>query len=163
MSRPTLRHPRARFLLALSLCALGAQALYATPAAAAVARTSLPAIEPQVMCVVCKIPLNIAQSPQADRERAFIQGLVDQGLTQAQIKRALVAQYGPGVLATPSDHGFGLVAYLVPLLAVVLAIGLLLALLPRWRRRARHPPPPRAPLSAEQRDRLDADMARHQG
>ena len=36
-------------------------------------RTSLPAIERQVMCVTCKIPLNVAQSPQADRERAYIQ------------------------------------------------------------------------------------------
>ena len=40
-------------------------------------RTSLPAIERQVMCVTCKIPLNVAQSPQANREREFIQGLID--------------------------------------------------------------------------------------
>src|SRR6202171_1866384 len=62
------------------------------PAGAAV-RPSLPTIERQVMCVTCKIPLNVAQSPQADRERAFIQSLIEEGQSEAQIKRALVGQY----------------------------------------------------------------------
>lgn len=143
--------------LATILCALATapQAAQAAPA-----RTSLPAIERQVMCVVCKIPLNIAQSPQADRERVFIQGLIDQGQTQGQIKRALVAQYGPSVLGTPSAHGFGLFAYLVPLGAALLGAGLLVVLLPRWRRRARQGEPPAPSLSAQERERLDADLAR---
>jgi cytochrome c-type biogenesis protein CcmH len=97
----------------------------------------LPAVESQVMCVTCKIPLTIAQSPQADRERAFIQELIDQGQSEAQIKQALVAQYGPQVLALPSTNGFDLAAYLVPIAVVVLVAGLLALLLPRWRRRAR--------------------------
>ena len=100
-------------------------------------RTSLPAIERQVMCVTCKIPLNVAQSPQADRERAFIQSLIDQGQTEAQIKRALVGQYGPAVLALPSAHGFDLAAYLVPLAALLALLAVLALLLPRWRRHAR--------------------------
>ena len=68
------------------------------PALAAESRPSLPTIERQVMCVTCKIPLNVAQSPQADRERAFIQELIDKGDSEAQIKNTLVAQYGPAVL-----------------------------------------------------------------
>ena len=70
--------------------------------------------------MTCKIPLNVAQSPQADRERAFIQGLIDRGESEGQIKTALVGQYGPAVLGLPEAHGFDLAAYLVPL-AVVLA------------------------------------------
>ena len=62
---------------------------------------SLPQIERQVMCVTCKIPLNVAESPQADRERAYIQSLIDRGQSEAQIKRALVGQYGPTVLGLP--------------------------------------------------------------
>jgi cytochrome c-type biogenesis protein CcmH len=131
-------------------------------AAAAAAGPSLPTVERQVMCVTCKIPLNVAQSPQADRERAFIAGLIAQGDSEAQIKRALVVQYGPSVLALPSARGFDLAAYLVPL-AAVLALALALALLlPRWRRRARaqaERSPPQA-LSAGESARLDADMAR---
>jgi len=130
-------------------------------ASAAVPRTSLPTIERQVMCVTCKIPLNVAQSPQADRERAYIQSLIDQGETQTQIKNALVGQYGPAVLGLPSAHGFDLTAYLVPL-AVLLALVVGLALLlPRWRHAraeiAREPSDPT--LDAGDAARLDADLA----
>jgi cytochrome c-type biogenesis protein CcmH len=128
-----------------------------------VPRTSLPAIERQVMCVTCKIPLNVAQSPQADRERAFIQSLIDQGDSEAQVKRALIGQYGSTVLGLPAAHGFDLAAYLVPL-AVVLALLVTLALaLPRWRRRARAssgPVAPAATLSASEAARLESDLAR---
>jgi cytochrome c-type biogenesis protein CcmH len=132
-------------------------------AAAAAGRPSLPTIERQVMCVTCKIPLNVAQSPQADRERAFIQSLIDGGQTEAQIKRALVGQYGSTVLALPATHGFDLAAYLVPLAALVALIAVLAVLLPRWRARTRaasaHATTPPA-LSAADTARLDADLAR---
>lgn len=135
------RHPGARrrrpaLALAVALLALTPSAAPSSAAAAA-PRATLPAIERQVMCAACGVPLNIAESPQADRERAFIQTLIDQGQTSAQIKRALVAQYGPAVLATPSGHGFGLAAYLVPIAFAAALIALLALLLPRWRRRAR--------------------------
>jgi len=132
-------------------------------AAAAKPRTSLPIIERQVMCVTCKIPLDVAQSPQADRERAFIQSLIDEGQGEAQIKTALVAQYGPAVLGLPEAHGFDLAAYLVPLAAVLALAGVLLLLLPRWRRQARANaarPAPASALSEEEAARLNADLAR---
>src|SRR6185312_12592464 len=124
----------------------------APTAAAEQPRASLPQIERQVMCVTCKIPLNVAQSPQADRERAYIRSLIARGYSEARIKHALVGQYGAAVLGLPADHGFGRAAYLVPL-AVVLALAALLAvLLPRWRRRSRareeEPPAPLAPSDA---------------
>ena len=90
------------------------------------------------MCVTCKIPLNVAQSPQADRERAFIQSLIDRGDDEAAIKRALVGQYGPTVLALPSDQR--LRRSRLPRAAggrARAAAALLIVLLPRWRRRAR--------------------------
>jgi cytochrome c-type biogenesis protein CcmH/NrfF len=132
-------------------------------AASAAARPSLPTIERQVMCVTCKIPLNVAQSPQADRERAFIQSLIDGGQTEAQIKRALVGQYGSTVLALPGTHGFDIAAYLVPLAALLALVAMLALLLPRWRIRARAAnargtAPPT--LSATDSARLDADLAR---
>lgn len=126
-------------------------------------RTSLPIIERQVMCVTCKIPLNVAQSPQADRERAFIQGLIDQGLGEAEIKRALVAQYGPAALGLPRDHGFDVTAYLVPLAVVLALLATLAVLLPSWRRHARAQDPASAPttkLDASDAARLESDLAR---
>jgi cytochrome c-type biogenesis protein CcmH len=113
--------------------------------------------------VTCKIPLNVAQSPQADRERAFIQSLIDHGEGEAQIKRALVDQYGPAVLGLPSTHGFDLTAYLVPLAVVLAALATLLLLLPRWRRRARSQAGGEGPapaISAVDQARLESDLAR---
>ncbi len=124
-------------------------------------RASLPAIERRVMCVTCKIPLIVAESPQADRERAFIRELIAAGKTESQIERALVSQYGPTALGLPSAHGFDLTAYLAPLVAVVALATTLALLLPRWRRRTRDRPDPSAAatLSAAERARLDADLA----
>jgi len=126
-------------------------------------KTTLPAVETQAMCVTCKIPLAEAQSPQADRERAFIQRLITAGLTEGQIKRALVREYGPTVLALPPAHGFDLAVYLVPVALVAAVLVLLALLLPRWRRRTREGPlaeegPPTLPPADAAR--LEADMAR---
>ena len=115
------------------------------------------------MCVTCKIPLNVAESPQADRERAFIQGLIDDGRSDAQIKDALVGQYGRAALALPSDHGFDIAAYLVPLVAFIALIAALVVLLPKWRRYARAQAAREAPeqkLSESDAARLDADLSR---
>ncbi len=140
------------------------------PAAAQVPRTTLPAVESQVMCVTCKIPLTVAQSPQANRERAYIEELIAQGQTETQVKQSLVAQYGPSVLALPSTHGFDLAAYLVPIAAVALVAGLLALMLPRWRRRQHIPAAALAGASGSGTDdeqlspadaaRLEADLAR---
>ena len=128
-------------------------------------RASLVDIEDEVMCVTCKIPLNIAESPQADDERAFIRGLIAQGLDKEQVKAALVAEYGRQVLALPEDDGFGLTAYLVPIALLVVLGGALVLLLPSWRRRS-----PAgiggdaegvAKLSDEDARRLDEDLGRY--
>jgi len=152
---------------------LAALVLAAVPTAAAVAtvkpRASLPEIEPQVMCVTCKIPLNVAESAQADRERAYIQELIDRGENEAEIKRALVGQYGSRVLGLPSAHGFNLAAYLVPIAVVLALIGVVAIALPRWRRQARAQasaaaaatPASSAPaLDPSDAARLESDLAR---
>ncbi len=144
--------------LSLSVAALA----LAVPASVS-ARPSLPVIERQVMCVTCKIPLNVAQSPQANEERAYIQELIDQGQSERQIKSSLVEQYGPAVLGLPRAHGFDLTAYLVPLAVVLALIAALLVLLPSWRRQARAAATRRQPpaaLSATDAARLESDIAR---
>jgi cytochrome c-type biogenesis protein CcmH len=150
-------------MLALAVTLALSPTLGGASAAAATPRTTMPVIERQVMCVTCKIPLNVAESPQSQRERAFIRGLIAEGRTEAQIKNALVAQYGPSVLALPSAKGFDLAAYLAPIAVVLALLGLLALLLPSWRRqaRARTAATPSAPeLSASDAARLDADLKR---
>lgn len=152
---------RAALLAAAALGLLAAPAL----APAAEPRTTLPAIEQQVMCVVCRTPLAVANGPQADAERRQIRELIAQGRDEQQIKDELVAQYGERVLALPDDDGFNLAVYLVPIAALLLALALLAFALPRWRRSARvragRPAVAAPALSAEDAQRLDEDLARH--
>jgi cytochrome c-type biogenesis protein CcmH len=149
----------ALLLILVGLCAGQLAVAAATDAAP---RPTLPTIERQVMCVSCKIPLNVAQSQQADRERAFIQSLIDEGKSEAQIKGALVAQYGSAVLGLPATHGFDLVAYLVPIAVVVAMLTLLALLLPRWRRGSRSGEDSVRSRALDPSDaaRLESDLAR---
>lgn len=154
------RRAASRTLLALLLAAVAA-----APSPAAQPRTTLSTMEQQVMCVVCRTPLAVANGPQADAERRQIRALIEQGKSEQQIKDALVVQYGDRVLALPKDDGFNLAVYLVPVLALVLALTLLALTLPRWRRHAREraaAPAVAAPTSSpEDMRRLDEDLARH--
>ena len=148
----------------LALLALAALVLTA-PLAAAEQRASLTEIEKQVMCPVCGTLLQLAESPQAQREKAFIRRLIAEGKSEAQIKDALVAEYGDEVLALPKRSGFSLSAYVVPIVAflvaaVALAIGVM-----RWRRAGGGPGDrdaarPTGP-QGEDAERLDADLARY--
>jgi cytochrome c-type biogenesis protein CcmH len=144
-----------RVLFALVLLAVLA------PAAAAAQRASLTEIEKQVMCPVCGTLLQLAESPQAQREKAFIRRLIAAGKTEAQIKDALVAEYGDEVLALPQGSGFSLSAYLVPIVAFLVAAVALAVGVARWRRGGGGGPTASAPPSAEDSDRLDADLARY--
>ena len=157
---------RRRALAALCLAVAApsmALACAGDAAAAEPPRASLTSIERQVMCVTCKIPLNVAESPQADRERAFIRELIDEGRDEAQIKRALVGQYGSTVLALPPASGFDLTVYLIPAAVVTALAALLAMLLLRWRRRGEGPAvaaEEASPLSADDASRLEADLSR---
>ncbi len=134
-----------------------ATALFVLVAAAATPVTSMPDVEDEVMCTTCGVPLNIAESPQADRQRAFIRTQVDKGLTKDEVKAVLVAEYGPDVLAMPQDEGIGRAAYLVPIMIVLGGVALLAVLLPRWRRRE----PAAAPASGAGAVAVsDAELAR---
>jgi cytochrome c-type biogenesis protein CcmH len=140
---------------ALTLILAGAS----VPASAQDARASLPDIEDEVMCTICGTLLAESQSPQADRERALIRRLIADGKDKDQIKDALVAEYGPRVLATPSGHGFDLLAWIVPALGILLAAGAVVMSVRHRRRRGerREPPPELDPADeARLRDELSA-------
>ena len=125
-------------------------------------QTSLADIEDEVMCPVCGTSLQLSQSPQADRERAFIQRLVAEGKTKEEIKDALVAEYGSEVLATPDTEGFDLLAWLIPAVGLVVAGGAIFFGLRRWRRDGGwvEEGEPEA-LDESERERLDSDLAKY--
>jgi cytochrome c-type biogenesis protein CcmH len=150
------------------IAALLAALLLATPAAAAQqqANATLPDIEDEVMCTICGTALQLANSPQAERERAFINRLIAQGKTKDQIKDALVAEYGPEVLAVPEAEGFDLTAFVVPVAGVLAALVLIGLAARRWRRASSEPGAAgggadAAPLDPEDDERLQADLRRY--
>jgi cytochrome c-type biogenesis protein CcmH len=145
-----------------ALLATLALALVSSPAAiAAPAHASLPDIEDEVMCPICGTLLELSESPQADRERVFIREQIAAGKDKQQIKDALVTQYGQEVLATPKDSGFDLAAYLIPILAVIVAAAALLIGVRRWRRTEPTPEPESTAPSEQDAERLDSDLARY--
>ncbi len=64
-------------------------------------QASLPDIEDEVMCVECGTVLSVSNSPVAIQERAFIREQIAAGKDKAQIKAALVDEYGEEILAKP--------------------------------------------------------------
>jgi cytochrome c-type biogenesis protein CcmH/NrfF len=107
------------------------------PAAAAAQQASLPDIEDEVMCPICGTTLELSDSPQAERERELIRGLIAEGKSKDEIMDALVAEYGDDVLAVPDSEGFDLTAWVIPALGIGIAaivVGLAIARLARRRR-----------------------------
>jgi cytochrome c-type biogenesis protein CcmH/NrfF len=118
------------------------------------------------MCPVCGTLLELAESPQAKREKVFVAKLVAEGKSKAEVKDALVAQYGPSVLALPKASGFDLSAYLVPILAIAIAVVVLAFSVLRWRRSGREKEPSASEAAAdapkgEDAERLEADLSRY--
>jgi cytochrome c-type biogenesis protein CcmH len=142
--------------VAIALVALAA------PAQAGAAPASLTDVEDEVMCVVCNVPLNVAESPQADRERALIRDLIAQGRTKPQIKDALVAEYGQAVLATPHGGGVDWAAWAIPAALIATLLAALAVFVPRWRRNDAGAVPAGPALDAADARRLEEDLARYE-
>ena len=171
MTRSRLAIGATAFLITLALGALGAFIAFGASAtataAAPIPRASLTDIESDVMCTSCREPLEVAQSPQADSERAYIRGLIAQGETKSQILNNLVSQYGPAVLGKPPAHGFNLTVYIIPPAILALGAAILAFTLPRWRRRtraaAREPAAPVEALNPTDTQRLDQELSQFRG
>ena len=149
---------------AATLAAILSLLTLASPALAATPQTSLSDVEDEVMCPICGTLLQLAESPQAQRQRVLIKRLIAEGRTKSEIKDALVTQYGRASLALPGGSGFDLTAYLVPAFGFVVAVlGLALGVR-RWRRAAK-PPGTGGPATVrpqgEDAERLEADLARY--
>jgi cytochrome c-type biogenesis protein CcmH len=152
--------------------ALLAAAAIAVLAPAALAQecpqTSLGDIEDEVMCPICGTPLGLAsEAPQAQQQRAFIEEQIADCRSKEEIKRALVAQFGEGVLALPGDDSGeddlgDVLVYAIPALAILLALaGIGFAVL-RWRGGGGGRPRRGDPaVAGSDTARLDADLERY--
>lgn len=141
------------------------------PASPATAQsdTSLADLEDEVMCPVCGTMLGLADAPQAQRQKAMISRMVEDGHSKQEIKDELVAEFGPQVLALPEDSGFSLTAYLVPIAGFLIALAALSLAVVRWRRAADAAPVGTFGSGGESEtegqraeDDLDQDIARYE-
>jgi cytochrome c-type biogenesis protein CcmH len=139
-----------------------ALALAGPATACAQPRPSLTYLEGQIMCPVCHTTLDQSDSAAAHQIEAFISRKIRACWTTQRIESALVANYGPAILAAPPHKGFDLLAWWLPIVgvlagAIVLAVGVW-----RWSRR-RDPADPEAEASGlddETERRLDDLLAR---
>jgi cytochrome c-type biogenesis protein CcmH len=135
--------------------AVAAALVLAAPAAAACTqpKTSLSALEGEIMCPTCKTTLDQSDAPAAQRIEHRIQVLIDQCRSEAEIKRDLVDNFGAGILAAPPREGFDLLAWWLPL-GGVLAGALVLAL-GVWRWSRTRTPDAEEPLDPDDDARVD--------
>lgn len=129
-------------------------------------QASLPDLEDEVMCTVCGTTLQLSTSPQAERQRSYIKGLIAEGKDKEEIKDALVAEYGSEVLSVPSTSGFDLAAWIVPIAGLLVAVGAIGLAVRRWRGSRSDDPPEGGDASGTGIDpgderRLEADLGRY--
>jgi cytochrome c-type biogenesis protein CcmH len=135
-------------------------ALVAIPVAHASERHPTQAeLEGEVMCPVCGTTLDQSSSPAAQQIKRVIAARIAAGDSKTQIENRLVAEYGEAILAAPRHHGFGLLAWWLPIagiIAAAVAVGF-----GAWRwSRAREPAPSVAPLDPAVERRLDDELRR---
>ena len=119
-------------------------------------------LEGEVMCPVCGTTLDQSSSPAAQQIKRVIAGRIAAGDTKSEIKGRLVAEFGDSILAAPPRHGFGLVAWWLPIGGIVVA-GVLVGL-GAWRwSRAREPAPLPVQLDPALEQRLDDELRRFEG
>jgi len=132
----------------------------AAPAAASEQHPTLAELEDQIMCPVCAgETLAQSDSPAAAQVKRFIQARIAAGDTRSEIEDRLVAEYGTRILAAPPKHGFDLLAWVLPLVGVVAAAGILGLLAWQWTRVREEPEPPADTWSLDGRP-LDSEMER---
>ena len=137
-------------LLALVLaCAAAASELKPTSAE----------LESELVCPVCETTLDTSDAPAARRMKEFIRARIAAGDTKSEIKDRLVANYGDTILAGPPHHGFGLLAWWLPIGGIIVAAGLVGLGVWRWSR-VREPAAQPVQLDPALEQRLDDELRR---
>jgi cytochrome c-type biogenesis protein CcmH len=117
-------------------------------------------LEAEIVCPVCETTLDQSNAPIAQRMKAFIRARIASGDSEGEIKDALVAEFGTEVLAEPPGGGFGLLAWLLPLGALLAGAVAAAFLVRSWSRRRDAAPPVSGDLDPELERRVDEELAR---
>ena len=142
------------------LVALAALLLAAAPALASERHPTQGELEGEVICPTCHTTLDQSSSPIALRMKAFIAGRIAAGDTRSEIEDKLIATFGRSVVARPATHGFDLLAWLLPLAAVLGGAVVLGAAAWRWSRARAPAAAADAPLDPDLERQVDEELAR---
>jgi cytochrome c-type biogenesis protein CcmH/NrfF len=135
----------------------------AGPARAESPSTVATAVSHNVMSPFCPgLTLHDCPSDAAAALRARIESWAREGRSRTEIMARLRAEYGPSIAASPEPRGRGLVAWLVPVAAVLVGAAVVTAALRRWNEPA-GALPRRRELSSDERARLDRELTRIRG
>lgn len=117
----------------------------------------------QVMSPYCPgVTLHDCASSEASDMRRQIVKWAEAGWTKERIMDKLEAEFGASIRATPPAEGAGVIAWILPALAVAGGALLALVLIRRWSHREAAAPPTGAdiPVSHEDRRRLEIELKR---
>ncbi len=103
--------------------------------------------------------LSECPSPQANSLRMWLIVQEAAGRNRAEVEAELYERYGDAILAAPRAEGFGIAAYLIPVVAFM-AGGALLALFLRRQTRAPAPVAAAGPVDAELERLVDEELRR---
>ena len=114
----------------------------------------------QLRCVVCQ-NLSVADSPSemASQMRAIVRERLEAGEAPEQVVQYFVERYGEWILLSPRRHGFNLLVWAMPAVAVAVGFTLVGLVLVRWTRRgAAAGPVPPTPVDAAMRERIRREI-----
>ena len=112
-------------LLASTVPVLAQEPVDPTPVAP-VTDDQVNAIAGQLYCPVCEnIPLDVCGTRACADWRAEIRAMLEQGKSEAEIKAYFANRYGQRVLSTPEARGLNVLVWVLPVIGVLAAIGVL--------------------------------------
>ena len=144
-SRASRRRPLQKVLFAV-LFALVSVWPHATPAAAQSQRAKEVGMKLKCLCKGCDMSAGGCAHPggsfsgpcdTAKAELKEVDDLLTQGQTEQQVIEAFVRKYGTIAYVEPPKHGFGLVAWVMPIFYAVVGLGVVVLVVRKW---AQHKP-----------------------
>ncbi len=112
-------------------------------------------------CPVCpNTPLDVCSTQACAQWRALIKEKLQQGQTAQQIRDYFVQQYGEVVLGAPPPEGFNWLAYILPVIGILLGAAIAWLTVRQWiiHRGAGAAAPVETPVSKEYAERIEKDL-----
>ncbi|MCL4395725.1 MAG: cytochrome c-type biogenesis protein CcmH [Chloroflexi bacterium] len=113
-------------------------------------------------CPVCpNTPLDVCSTQACAQWRALIKDKLQQGQTPQQIRDYFVAQYGDVVLGAPPAQGFNWLAYILPVIGILLGAAIAWVTVRQWlvqRSASANAPPEEPAIPKEYAERIEKDL-----